>query len=316
VAAAVAMGVAAGGVAAGPSPAWAGSSQPGATVPINVAQRSPLAPGSRPCGRPSAGPVYRHVIWVWMENESYSSVLGSSDAPFVNSLAATCGVATDYQGISHPSLPNYIAATGGSTFGITDDGDPSVHPINAASIFSQVDKAGLTWRAYDESMPARCDTNGSSLYAPRHNPAVYYVSLRPACSQSDIPMGPAGTGALARDLKAGTLPNFAFVTPNLCHDGHDCSVQTSDRWLSTFLPTVLSSPTYRAGQTVVFVTWDEGVGDNHIPMIVVAPTVRTGTKSHTSFNHYSLLRTTEDLLGLAPLRQSANASSMVAAFGL
>ena len=86
--------------------------------------------------------------------------------------------------------------------------------------------------------------------------------------------------------------------------------------MSTFLPAVFSSPAYRAGQTAVFVVWDEGTSDNHIPMIVAAPTVRSGTKSNASFNHYSLLRTSEQLLGLPTLGQSANASSMVAAFNL
>ena len=243
-------------------------------------------------------------------------MIGSSDVPYLNSLATRCGLATDYQGIAHPSLPNYLAATGGSTFAITDDGDPSDRPINAPSIFGQVDAAGLTWRAYDESMPTPCALDGSGLYAPRHNPAVYYVPLRRACRQSDIPLGPMGTGALARDLRARTLPSFAFVTPNLCHDGHDCSVRVSDTWLSTFLPAIFSSPTYRAGRTAVFVTWDEGTGDNHVPMIVAAPTVRSGTTSHDSFNHYSLLRTTEDLLDLPPLGRSANASTMVTAFDL
>ena len=129
-------------------------------------------------------------------------------------------------------------------------------------------------------------------------------------------MGAPVTGTLAKDLQAGTLPNFAFVTPNVCDDGHDCSVRVSDAWLSTFLTGVFSSPTYRAGQTAVFVVWDEGVGDNHVPLVVAAPTVRTGTKAKASFTHYSLLRTTEDLLGLPPLGQSKNASSMASAFGL
>jgi phosphatidylinositol-3-phosphatase len=307
------MGMVIGAGAAGPASSARSAQSPAAN---DSAQRSGLKSGSGPCGHPSAARIYRHVIWVWLENESYGSVIGSSDAPYLNSLAARCGLATNYQGVSHPSLPNYLAATGGSTFGITDDGDPSDRPVKAPSIFSQINAAGLTWRGYDESMPTPCDTTGSGLYAPRHNPAVYYVPLRQACQQSDVALGPMGTGALARDLQRNTLPSFAFVTPNVCHDGHDCSVQTSDAWMSTFLPAVFSSAAYRAGQTVVFVVWDEGTNGNHIPMIVAAPSVRSGTKSNASFNHYSLLRTSEQLLGLPTLGQSANASSMVAAFNL
>ena len=300
--------------ACGAAPSTSGGQRHAASSSSGTTGRTAISEG--PCGQPGSGRTFHHIIWIWMENESYGSVIGSPDSPYVTSLARTCGLATNYQGISHPSLPNYLAATGGSTFGVADDGDPSQHLIQAASIYSQVEAAGLTWRAYDESMPTNCDTQGSGLYAPRHNPAVYYVPLRSACQRSDIPMGSATTGALVNDLQSGALPSFSFITPNLCHDGHDCSVKESDTWLSTMLPVIFSSATYRAGQTAVFVTWDEGVGDNHVPMIVAAPVVRSGTTSETSFDHYSLLRTTEDLLGLPPLGHAADAPSMAAAFGL
>lgn len=270
----------------------------------------------RPCGTSSRKATYDHVIWVWMENESYSSIIGSPSAFYANALARSCALAGNYSGISHPSLPNYLAATGGQTFGISDDGEPSTHPINSTSIFSQVDAAHLTWRAYDESMPIPCDTVTSGLYATRHNPAVYYVGLRAACAQDDVAMGSLGSGSLARALQNGTLANFSFVTPNTCDDGHDCSVNHADNWLSQFLPLIFHSPQYRSSHVAVFVVWDEGNGNNHVPLIVAGPTVHPGAHPNAAFDHYALLRTTESLLGLAPLGNAKRAASMVPAFGL
>jgi phospholipase C len=255
-------------------------------------------------------------MWIWLENEDYRSVIDSADAPFQTTLAHDCGLATNYQAVSHPSLPNYLAATGGSTFGIADDGDPSVHQVEATSIFAQVQEAGGTWASYEESMPTTCDLSDAPLYAVRHNPATYYVPLRTSCAMFDVPLGTLSDGPLAQALAHASLPTFAFVTPNLCNDGHDCPLSTADRWLAGFLDAVFASPAYRAGDTAIFVTYDEGTSDNHVSTIVAAPSVVPGTRSAEPFTHYSLLRTTEDLLGLPALGAAAGADSMVAPFSL
>jgi phosphatidylinositol-3-phosphatase len=248
-----------------------------------------------------------------MENKPYGSVIGNARAPYENVLAKQCGIAADYHGIRHPSLPNYLAATGGSTFGVRDDAGPSAHPISADSIFGQLDRAGLTWRSYEESMPRNCDASAASPYAVKHNPAAYFTAIRASCAVNDIPL----TGNLDRDIVAGKLPSFSFVTPNLCNDTHDCSVRTGDSWLATWIPKILAGPNYRAGDTLVVLTWDEGVGSgNQIPTIVIAPSVRPGTVAEPRLDHYALLRTTEDLLGLARLGAAASAPSLAAAFGL
>ncbi len=270
----------------------------------------------RPCGEHVASPRYDHVLWVWMENESLPSVVGSSDAPFVTSLAAACGLAVGYQAVTHPSLPNYLAATGGSTFGVTDDAPPSAHPLAGRSIFAQVAAAGLTWRSYAESMSMPCQRDDAGLYAVRHNPAVYYVGLGSSCAAADVPMGPVVGGTLWQDLQGTAFANFAFVIPNVCDDMHNCSVAHGDAWLHSFLTMVFDSPTYRRGHLAVFVVWDEGVQDQNVPALVAAPSVPRGARPAGSFSHYSLLRTAEDLLGLAPLGQAATAPSMVRAFGL
>ena len=147
-----------------------------------------------------------------LENVGYS-VVGSSAAPYLNSLASQCSLATNDVAISHPSLPNYIALTSGSTQGIVDDNEPSSHPLSVANIFSQLKG---NWRAYNESMPVNCDRVTSGTYATRHNPAVYYTNL-PQCATNDVPL------SSPLNLSAA----FTMITPNVCNDMHDCSVATA-----------------------------------------------------------------------------------------
>jgi phospholipase C len=248
-----------------------------------------------------------------MENKPLSAVMGSASAPYENALARQCGGAANYHGITHPSLPNYLAATGGSTFGVTDDGGPSAHPIASGSIFSQLDNAGKSWRGYMESMSQNCATSASRPYAVKHNPAAYYTALRASCERNDVPL----EGNLQHDVDTGALPSFSFITPNLCNDTHDCPVSTGDRWLAEWIPRILNGSNYRSGDTVVVLTWDEGTGSNNqIPTVVVAPKVKPGTRVTDRLDHYGLLRGTEELLGLPPLGKAATATSFATAFGL
>jgi hypothetical protein len=261
--------------------------------------------GASPCGKAEQSPRWRHVVWIVMENKSYGEIVGNSDAPYENELATKCGLATGYHGVAHPSLPNYIAMTSGSTQGIADDEPPSVHQLAGPSLFSQL---GGDWKSLQESMPSNCDQQSSGQYAVKHDPAAYFTDIRTACNAQDIPLGSQP------DLSSA----FTFVSPNLCNDMHDCPISTGDSWLSTFLPKVLASPQYRNGGTAVFVTFDEDDGSaaNHVPMFVIAPSVPVGSRSPSSFNHYSLLRTTEEMLGLEKLGAAVTAPSMRAAFHL
>jgi phospholipase C len=254
----------------------------------------------------------QHVIWIWMENEAFQSIIGSGSAPYLTQLAGSCGLATNYEAVSHPSLPNYLAATSGNTWGVADDAAPTAHPIGHASIFSQLGAAGMTWRSYDESMPSTCDLNSSGEYAVKHNPAAYYTGIRAECRKWDVPFG-----AFASDVRRNRLPSFAFVTPNLCDDMHDCPIQVGDNWLHHVVPTILASQPYQSGSTVLFITFDEGTDvTNRVATIVVSPTTARGTKSARHFDHYSLLKTAEQLLGLAYLAHARGALSMRAAFNL
>ncbi|MDX6628819.1 MAG: phosphatidylinositol-3-phosphatase [Gaiellales bacterium] len=304
-----------------------------------MASPEALATVASTCGREHrARARYAHVIWIWLENHSFDSVIGSRAAPFTNRLAESCGLATNYHNVTHPSLPNYIAATSGGTQGITSDCQPQECSRDVPSVFGQVAAAGMTWASYQESMPGTCDLDEGSGsrpdgdYAPRHDPAVYFLPLRPDCHRRVVPLGLPASGALAHALESDALPAFSFVTPNLCNDTHDCPVASGDAWLARWLPRIVASPAYRTGGTVIFVTWDEGEGGSsgdcslntsdvgcHVATLVVSPSTPRGTRSGELYNHYSLLKTTEQLLGIGRYLGHANdtgTNSMRPAFRL
>ncbi len=324
-AAVVAVAVVPGAVPACGSAAPGGGALPSrqtATTPIRQKAATPIrATAKRPCGRLARPPVYKHVIWVWLENHSYHSIIGSPHARYINSLAARCGLATNYHNVSHPSLPNYLAATSGLGYAAlpTSDCDPSACGTRARSIFGQ----GETWRAYEQSMPSACHRVSTGEYAVRHNPPPYYRRLR-GCGAHDVPYS-----RLAGDLAHRRLPAFSFVTPNLADDMHDGSVAQGDAWLAGQLPRILASPQYRDNSTAVFITWDEGAGGStsrcatnttdvgcHVATLVISPSTPAGRRPAALFNHYSLLATAEQLLGLPRLGQAARATTMTPAFHL
>jgi phosphatidylinositol-3-phosphatase len=128
-----------------------------------------------------------------------------------------------------------------------------------------------------------------------------------------------GGGRTAHEIRPNSLPQFSFVTPNLCSDTHDCSVNTGDAWLQQFLAPIFASADYRSGRTVVFLTWDEddSSSGNHVPLVELSAYTAPGTRTTATFNHYSLLKTTEELLGVhSELGAAAAAASMRTAFGL
>jgi hypothetical protein len=291
----------------------------------SVAQPSVAsAKASGPCGTVKSPGRYKHVIWVWMENHSYPTIIGSPQAPYINRLARECGLATNYHNITHPSLPNYIAATSGLAYPQLVDFASDCSPVpgcttSARSIFGQ----GETWRAYEQSMPSNCYRANSGEYAVRHDPPAYYTGLH-RCSSYDVPYS-----RLASDLAHGRLPAFSFITPNMINDMHDGTVADGNKWLATALPKIFASPEYRNGSTAVFLTWDEGEGGTsgrcatntsdigcRVATIVISPSTPRGTRSGKLFNHYSLLATAEQLLHLHRLGVAAHVATMTAAFRL
>jgi hypothetical protein len=300
-----------------------------------------------PCiGRSDARSRVRQVIVLFMENQPYNAIIGSPQAPYINGLAQRCGLATNYHNITHPSAPEYLAATSGELGGagdcppvFLDPSWPPTCPDANDNIFHQAMQAGETWKNYEESMATNClEGEDNTNYDINHNPAAYYTDLGgpsgapgSPCQRFDVPLGTPQAGNFESDLANGTLPNYSFIAPDLIHDTHDSTVATGDQYLSEMLPTIFNSREYRSGSTVLFVVWDEGEGGNtndcaynttdigcHVAAVVASPYTQPGTQAAELFNHYSLLKTTERLLGL-PLLGHANdttVTSMAPAFDL
>lgn len=265
---------------------------------------SPAAPAPPPASpsvtvAPATASSGTHVFIIVMENKSFDQAISGA---YTASLVRKYGVLTDYHAVSHPSLPNYLALTSGRTWGITDDG---YHRLPRDGIGDQLTAARIPWRAYMEGMSTNCRQDGSG-YAVKHNPFAYYGG---SCPPSVVPLT-----SLAHDLQSAT-PRFVWITPNLCHDTHDCPVADGDRWLSTVVPEIQTSPAW-AGDGVLFITWDEAEGSdsatNRVPALVVGSRVAAARPAAPA-DHYGLLATMEDLLGVPRLGQAAQATPIALA---
>jgi phosphatidylinositol-3-phosphatase len=255
------------------------------------------------CARAGAAPppvpAFGHVIVVVLENKARSQVLGNRHAPAFNAFARGGAVLSGYRGVTHPSLPNYLALVSGSTHGIVRD--CTACRVAGPSLADTLEARGRTWRTYAESLPRPGWTGAfRGRYAKKHVPFLYFrrVLARPARVRRVVPLR-----RLSRDL-GGRLPDFALVVPDLCHDMHDCGVLTGDRWLRRFLP-----PLLKLADTAVFVVFDESdTAVRGVPALALGPLVRPGSRFRPAMTHYGLLRTIEDGFGLPRLGQSAHAA--------
>jgi hypothetical protein len=266
----------------------------------------------RPTKLPTPASVPRaaasHIVTIVMENEEADAVIGNRQAAYINRLARRGGLATQSFAITHPSLPNYLALTSGSTHGVTSD-CTSCH-VAAPSIADQLDAAHLSWRAYMEDVPSPCFKGATAGgYAKKHDPFMYYdaVAGNPARCRRVVPFS-----ALARDVRRGGLPRYAFISPNLCHDGHDCGIGEADRFLAGFVPSLLPA---LGPHGYLVLTWDEGSSDagccggargGRVATLVVGPDVRAGARDARPIDHYGVLASVEDSLRLPRLGAAAD----------
>lgn len=269
------------------------------------------------CTWPASGPARTgtidHVVIIVMENKAASRMLGAGDAPYFNRLAKDHALATNYHAVTRPSLPNYLALTSGTTAGITSNCAPGGSGCQAdvRSIADEITRSGREWRMYAEGMPGPCRAEDSGRYAVKHNPFMYYPSVtddRESCADHVVPLD-----RLDEDLTSGRgMPDYAFITPDMCNGTHDCPVRTGDDWLSRQVPRILASPAFTTRNSLLVVTYDEGSrASNRVATVFAGPAARKGYTSDTRFTHYSLLRTIEDGWGLEPLTDNdRNAASM------
>jgi len=265
--------------------------------------------------QPPAG--HRTIYTIILENHDYNEVVGSANAPFINSLIAQGALETNYKDTIHPSLGNYLyMISGDNQYPGFIDIDPTqapYFPADADNLGNQMEVAGIKWRSYQESMGTPCKLSASGKFAPKHDPFLYFTNIQKGdnnlCAERNVDYS-----QFAADMATNTF-DYMFITPNLDSDGHDPSsdpvqgLKQSEAWLMQELPAILDSDGFKNGG-VLFLTWDEAEGrgndPDQIPMIVLSPRVKqAGMTSSTPMNHGSYLATVEDMLGLARLPKVA-----------
>lgn len=267
---------------------------------------------------------FQHVFVIMMENTGYDQLIGNANAPWINAAAAKYGLATNYTGVTHPSQPNYIAATAGLQG--ADSDSPEV--LAVPNIVDQLQSHGKTWKAYMQSyalctdpLAAAC---GDQLYERKHNPFVTFADVQsnPARMANIVDFSRLGT-----DLSAGKVADYVWISPDQCNDMHGRStagacnfgnvnglIATGDAFLSSTVGAIMSSRAWR-GNSAIFIAWDEseftgtgfggfgddsgccdavaGQGGGHVVTLVISHSNDDPVTSDVAYNHYSLLRTIE-----------------------
>jgi len=238
-----------------------------------------------------------HVFLLVEENHSYSQVVGNASMPYLNSLANKYGLATQYYADVHPSIGNYFMLTAGQPETLNDSFTGTVSDDN---IVRELVNANKTWRSYAEGLPSAGYLGGDVYpYFRHHNPFTYFSDLQGTMQAGNV----VPFSQFASDLRAGTLPDFAFIAPNALHDAHDGTLAAADQWLNTNIAPLVASSTFQNGGLLIIV-FDESVlsdishGGGHVSMVLVGPTVKTGFKGSGVFQHQSTLRLVLSSLGV------------------
>ena len=268
------------------------------------------------------------VLIVLMENHVWSAIKNSPSAKYIHQLAMMGAHSEQHfnpPGL-HPSEPNYLWLEAGDNLGVLDDSAPGAHHFaTTAHLVTQIEKAGLTWKTYQEGISGTdCPLKGTGKYAPKHNPMVYFDDVtngNKITSQNCIDHERPFT-EIDADLAGDKLANYSFITPDLCHDMHDtCDpendpIKQGDNWLSVLVPKIFASKAYADGATLL-ITWDEGDSgsDGPIGMIALGKHVKAGSTSMTHTTHSSTLRTVQEIFGLSPfLGDAAKGADLIDLF--
>lgn len=262
-------------------------------------------------------PNFDHIILILLENRDYEETIGNPNMPIFNALAKKNVLLTNNYAIKHPSLPNYIALMSGDTQGITKDCNDCF--VNANNLADVIEASGRTWKAYLEGMPSPCYVGNTKLYAMRHNPLIYFDSVRlntTRCEANDVPLPQLDT-----DLANNQLPNFSFIMPDLCNSGHDCLLEVADKWVGDMVNKLQSSSAL-GEKNLIIITFDEGNDKNtatccgmankaggRIATVLISPEAKAGFTDGTPISHYGLLKTILTAWGLPDLGNTAAAGS-------
>ncbi len=258
-------------------------------------------------------PDFAHIVILIFENKEYGTVIGNKSMPNYNRYAETYTLLNAYFAVTHPSLPNYLSLIGGDTFGI--DSDCIKCFVDQPSLPDLVEQSGRSWKTYQERMPEPCYVGDTLHYAQKHNPFIYFTPIREnaeRCQRSIVPLT-----QLDADLAANDLPDFVFITPDICNSAHDCPVSSADDWLGTILPKIQNYLDGTGQPYLIVLTWDEGQGDHsccglpekaggRVATVLISPQAKAAFQDDTPYTHYSLLKTISAAWGLPYLGHAAD----------
>ena len=257
-------------------------------------------------------PRSNHVYIVAEENRSYEHIVGSASMPYLNSLLAKGALATQFYANQHGSLENYLIVTSGQY--ITHNND-TLSVFNVDNIERHLLTNGKTFKSYAQTLPYAGYTGlYYNAYMKRHAPLPYFTDM----ANSSLIMHHVSTTEMAKDIANGTLPNFAFITPDGNNDMHNCGTNlgaclwTADQWLKNNIGPLLATAPFQPGGDGVLIIWADEADlstDNrcsatvltgcggHILVAMIGPQVKAGYKSTTTYHHQSVLRTMLEALG-------------------
>ena len=259
-------------------------------------------------------PAFNHVFIVVEENTNYASVIGNSSMPYFNSLAQKYGLATQYYANTHPSIGNYFMLTTGQ---IVTNNDSYKNTVSADNVVRHLLTAGKTWKAYEENLPSpgyiSPDTGN---YVRRHCPLSFFSDVVNSSAQK-LHLVPFTQ--FAKDMASNALPQYSFITSNLCNDAHNCSLSTADTWLKNNIDPLVKSSSFQNGDLLIIV-FDESANDNlngggRVAWIAISPKYsKLGYKSTVKYQHQNTLRLMLQGLGVTTYPGKASTASNMAEF--
>jgi hypothetical protein len=260
-------------------------------------------------------PDFSHIVLIVFEKSEYETVVDTIYMPYFNLLANSFTLLNQHYATAHPGLPNYISMISGNTFGITDDCELADCSINAPSLPDLIEGSGKTWKTYQDDMPQPCYFSDTLRYVRKHNPFVFFEPIRlnpERCNRTVVPMT-----QMDADISANTIPNFVFITPDICYSTHECTMELADGWLKETDEKLYPALDATGEPYLIMVTWDEGQSDGsccglpekaggRVPTLLISPQVKSNFLDVTPYSHYSILKTISAAWGLPYLGHAAD----------
>lgn len=306
--------------------AFAGSCQPAQVQPqsatsVPTASSAPTTtPTSSATPAPTTTPLplvpnFSHIAMIVFENKEFDAVVGNRDMPYFNLLSNSYALLAQHYAVSTLSLPNYLAFVGGSTFDLTDDCEDSDCRLDKTSLPDLIEASGRTWKTYQDDMPDPCFLENTPRYSRTHNPFIFFDAIRmdeQRCRQRILPLE-----YLDGDLAVNDLPDFIFISPDICYSSRECPLALADDWLKDLIGKLYPALDATGEPYLIIVTWSSGQSGlaccglpvpagGRVATLLISPQVKSGFQDNTPYSHYSILKTISEAWGLPYLGHAAD----------